>query len=467
MSHLVKSYPTSKLSLALITTTTLTAALTANVSLAAGLDRSGQDNTAFFQDGTYAETVYAYLDADVTGTDNNGTKIENIVETYDFARFGVKADVNDRVSVGILYDEPWGAAIRYNDDNTFTSQDADTSIKNLVNKKIPSVTNMASAIATEAYLRGNGKITEADALRNAMGVAQVAASTLGEGTNVEIRSNSLTALVGVKFGEKKNIQVYGGPVAQRLRGDLHLRGTSYSAATGYDHHVSPTIDMGYALGAAFYKPEIGLKAALTYRSKIKHETNIAENVPFANVFPEGSPPATAYESFYAANGKSTLKVDTPESYNLDFQTGLNPTTLATAHVRYVPWSNFKITPPAYNALTQTLLKKDLPIVDYSNDQWKVELGLAKRLNPKLAVSGNISWDSGAGNPVSSLGPIEGYYGAGLGAKYNVTDEWAVSLGGRYLWFGDAKASLASGATVGNFEDNNGYVVGLKLSYQDK
>ena len=53
---------------------TLTVAIAAlsiaSVTNAAGLDRSGQDVTAFFQDGTYAEAVYTYIDADVTGKDS-------------------------------------------------------------------------------------------------------------------------------------------------------------------------------------------------------------------------------------------------------------------------------------------------------------------------------------------------------------------------------------------------------------
>lgn len=89
----------------------------------AGLDRSGQDITAFLQDGTYAEAVYTYVDADVSGFDNavtsgastkenyvKGNATGNITEKYDFFRYGVKADVNNRVSVGVLYDEPFGGS---------------------------------------------------------------------------------------------------------------------------------------------------------------------------------------------------------------------------------------------------------------------------------------------------------------------------------------------------------------------
>jgi long-chain fatty acid transport protein len=53
---------------------TLTVAIAAfsvaSVASAAGLDRSGQDITAFLQDGTYAEVSYTYIDADVSGYDN-------------------------------------------------------------------------------------------------------------------------------------------------------------------------------------------------------------------------------------------------------------------------------------------------------------------------------------------------------------------------------------------------------------
>ena len=52
------------------TLTVAVAALSiASVASAAGLDRSGQDITAFLQDGTYAESVYNYIDADVSGND--------------------------------------------------------------------------------------------------------------------------------------------------------------------------------------------------------------------------------------------------------------------------------------------------------------------------------------------------------------------------------------------------------------
>ena len=56
---------------------------------------------------------------------------------------------------------------------------------------------------------------------------------------------------------------------------------------------------------------------------------------------------------------------------------------------------------------------------------------------------------------------------GLGAKYNVTENWAVSAGGKYLWFGDAKGVLPTGKIVADFQDNDGFILGAKISYQAK
>ncbi|MGP5549421.1 OmpP1/FadL family transporter [Psychrobacter namhaensis] len=390
------------------TLTVAVAALSvASVASAAGLDRSGQDITAFLQDGTYAEAVYTYIDADVSGKDSSDNKIDDIAESYDFFRYGVKADINETFSVGVLYDEPFGAAADYTGD-----------------------------IGDNNFIDANG-----------------------EGTNVEVRTESITGILGAKLGENKSFQVYGGPVAQRVKADVKLRGTAYEAANGYTTHISADQDYGWLAGVAYSKPEIALKAALTYRSEIEHNAPAAEVYPFVG----NLPPALGL----SVDRSSTIEITTPESVNFDFQTGINPTTLATAKVRWVPWSDFAIVPSLYNDVSKLSTEDDegLSLVSYDKDQWQVELGLAKRLTPALAVTGNVGWDSGAGNPVTSLGPIEGYYSAGLGAKYNVTENWAVSAGGKYLWFGDAKGQIPTKNVVSNFEDNDGFVLGMKLSYQ--
>ena len=432
----------------------------ASVTNAAGLDRSGQDVTAFFQDGTYAEAVYTYIDADVSGYDSanvnpgqndyeRGDKTGDIAESYDFFRYGVKTDINDTFSVGVLYDEPFGAAAEYTQSNFVASNNPQASGGELVGDGVDPQTAGAIALAE--------------------------ASTAGENTNVEVRSQSLTGILGMKFGANKNFQIYGGPVAQRIQSETKLRGLAYGPASGYTSNSNPDMDYGYIAGIAYSKPEIALKAALTYRSEIDHDIDISENYPIAGILAQGAalqqgatPAQAAAIGAAAANRNSNYEITTPKSVNFDFQTGINPTTLATAKVRWVPWSDFAITPPLYNDVSKRNYGPDgLDLVEYEDDQWQVELGLAKRVAPALAISGTVGWDSGAGDPTTSLGPVDGYYSVGLGAKYNVTENWAVSAGGKYLWFGDAKGRLPSGKIVGDFQDNDGYIAGLKLSYQGK
>lgn len=445
----------------------------ASVANAAGLDRSGQDVSAFLQDGTYAEAVYTYIDADVTGYDNayagmqdlnrfdKGKKIDDIAESYDFFRYGVKTDVNDSISVGVLYDEPFGAAAVYGGDNNFVSPTFNTATGGAALREagIKAKQTAGQAIAAGRNPQTDPAVQAAVAQLATLG-GEIASS--GEATQVEVRSYNLTGLVGAKLGN--GFQVYGGPAIQRVEGEVALRGSAYQTAAGYDARISPDDALGWVVGASYSKPEIGLKAALTYRSEIEHNNTIDEQMPALNYLPEAA--QIAAKQAIATNKVGKIDITTPESYNLDFQTGINPTTLATAKVRYVPWGDFAIVPPMYNGASKLNYGKDgLPLVDYDKDQWQVELGLAKRLTPALAVSGSIGWDSGAGDHTTSLGPIDGYYSVGAGAKFNLNKNWAISAGGKYLMFGDAKGIVPTKKVVSHFEDNNGYALGVKLSYQ--
>lgn len=528
------------------------ATLSAVSAHSAGLDRSGQDITGFLQDGTYADVIYTKIDADVSGKDTFQRETGDLAPSYDFFRYTAKTDINDRFSVGVMYDEPFGASVEYQGTNNFTgaanavASNTIASVANLgtlnrleqavetvekahadfenrvggganqpnvnnaylalaglfggsyeaVEKVIPLVGNVpAETIAqgleaqiaqsqpainagvalvqkglVDSSISGIDKATLANLLKNYSDSANrlVNAPTVlkyltsdNGGTKVDVHTKNITALVGMKLGEKRNVQVYAGPAIQKLNGEVHLRGNTYASASGYDANISTDTALGWVAGVSYSKPEIALKASLTYRSEIEHETSIAEYYPLA---PLVNLPLKQTTDF---------RVSLPESINFDFQTGLSAKhrLLGTAKVRYVPWGDFAITPPLYNQVSKTrpeFQKDGLNIVDYAKDQWSAELGLAKQVNDKLAVSGTVGWDSGAGNPATTLGPIEGYYSVGLGAKYNITPNWALSAGAKYLKFGDATAQLPDHTTkVGEFSGNDGYIVGLKLSYQQK
>ncbi|MEG0406589.1 MAG: outer membrane protein transport protein [Acinetobacter sp.] len=368
---------------------------------AAGLERSPQQIDALFEKGTYAEVGYTHISPDVTGTDSSGHKISDMAEDYQSLNYAVKTDLTPNLRLAVIYDEPFGAKVKFDGANNF--------------------------IAT------NRPAEDAN-------------------TRVDVQSKNVTALLG--YNLNKNVMIYGGPALQELEADVHLRGLTYAANSGYNNTFDD-IAVGWVAGMSYAKPEKGILASLTYRSEIEHKTTIHEDVPLAD----------RLGMDYSHSNQGTIT--TPESVNLNLQAGLNMTTAVFAKVRYVPWSNFAYYPPILKASTAAALGKGLPLVDYSDDQTAVEIGLGKRLTPKLAISVSGLWDSGAGDPAPTLGPVNGYWGAGLAAKYNINKKLAFSLGGRYMWFGDAKGETSDGRIVGDFQDNSGYIVGMKLSYSAK
>ena len=503
------SFKISSLALAVATLSTV------SIANAAGLDRSTQPSWAFTEQGTFAYVEHITIDPTVEGKDNQnafatkdnyqeGRNVPDMADDYQFLNFGAKADVNDTISVGAFFDQPWGADVEFSGDNNFVG--APTSIVNGIYAQaaaglqnagialpVTNATELQTAISTiqnqvtagqarldaandqlaraQAALAANPALApvltpQITALQQgiAAGTTQVAAgnqavktlstaqaasqnlSQVTGATNASISSQNFTGLLGVKLGEKKNIQIYGGPTIQRLEGDVHLRGNAYKTASGYDANITRDTAYGWMAGIAYLKPEIALKAALTYRSEIDHDVNMTENLPALGA---------------AGVGTNEITITTPKSVNLDFQTGINPTTLLTAKARWVPWSDFAIKPKIYGSASR------LNLVSYDDDAWTAEVGLGKKLSPQLAISGAVGYDSGAGNPITSLGPVEGNWNVGLGAKYNLTPEWAISGGVKYLMFGDAKAKLPDGSIVGDFQDNDGWVYGVRLSYQKK
>lgn len=475
------SFKISSLALAVATLSTV------SIANAAGLDRSTQPSWAFTEQGTFAYVEHITIDPTIEGKDNQnafatkdnyqeGRNVPDMADDYQFLNFGAKADVNDTISVGAFFDQPWGADVEYSGDNNFVGAptaiigantakvySGATQLLQAINPNATAVTSAAdytNAVNTVQntinYLNSVGQTTRATALADGLTALQTGAATASfvnnnlsqvtGATNVSLSSQNFTGLLGVKLGEKKNIQIYGGPTIQRLEGDVHLRGNAYKTASGYDANITRDTAYGWMAGIAYLKPEIALKAALTYRSEIDHDVTVTENFPALGA---------------AGVGTNEITITTPKSVNLDFQTGINPTTLLTAKARWVPWSDFAIKPTIYGKAS------GLNLISYDDDAWTAEVGLGKKLSPQLAISGAVGYDSGAGNPITSLGPVEGNWNVGLGVKYNLTPEWAVSGGVKYLMFGDAKAKLPDGSIVGDFQDNDGWVYGVRLSYQKK
>ena len=374
-------------------------------AFAAGMDRSGQSIAAFLQPGNYFEAGISVLDADVSGTTpealgNQATG--DMADSYYFPSAALKIQATDQISVGLLYDQPFGAKAGYSAPNA----------------------------GVNAFSFG------------------------GEGTAAEVHSDNLTLLFG--FQPNANWNFYAGPVWQDVKGDVYLRGMAYSSfAQGYDANMSSDDAFGWAAGFAYQIPEIALKASLTYRSEIDHELKTKESAanPMVNA------------GLGMAQSDITT-VTTPQSVNLDLQSGVMADTVAFLNVRWVNWDGFSITPPGYGfLLSQQTNRLADTLVEYNKDQWSATAGVGRKLNDKWAGNVSVGWDSGAGNPVSTLGPIEGYWNVGLGVQYSPAPNYFIAGGVKYFWLGDSKALTPLNNDVGSFDDNNALGYGLKIGYR--
>ena len=127
------------------------------------------------------------------------------------------------------------------------------------------------------------------------------------GSTADVDSLAVTGLV--KYTTPENLSFYGGLKVERLTGTVTIPFFGYSLTTDTD------TSLGYVLGAAWEKPEIAARVALTYTSEITHTLASTEN------------------------GLSTGTFDTtvPASLQLDFQTGVAADTLVFGSVRWVEW----------------------------------------------------------------------------------------------------------------------------------
>ena len=371
-------------------------------AFAAAMDRSGQSVSAFLQPGNYAEAGLMVLDPNVSGKDNNGVNTGDMASSYHSASAAVKIQATDNISVGLLFDQPFGAKAQYETgDNAFSN--------------------------------ANG------------------------GTSAEVTTENLTLLVG--FQPNANWNFYAGPVWQQAKGEVHLRSKGIAGAysifglDSYDATMKNEDAWGWAAGLAYQIPEIALKTSLTYRSEIKHKLHAKESLQ------------TNYAGQQATiNALSSLgeitEVTTPQSVNLDFQTGIMADTVAFANVRWVNWDGFSITPYAFGRIAS-----GKTLVEYSKDQWTINAGVGRKFSEKWAANVSVGWDSGAGNPVTTLGPTDGYWSLGLGAQFSPATNYFVQGGIKYFWLGNAQGMTASSDNVGQFKDNHAIGYALKFGYK--
>ena len=345
------------------------------MATAGGLDRSGQSVGILFEEGSYAEISYGYVDPSVSGTDPADTATGDMAPAYSLLAGGYKTDINDKISAAVIFDQPFGS-------------NADYPLSSMV----------------YSY------------------------------TTAELTSSAVSLVASYDVNE--NIVVYGGGSYQTMEATASLpfaAGNPAFDAGGYTVDADAGSGFGYILGAAYQIPDIALRVALTYRSEITSDHDTAEI------------------GVTEPTGDFITTVTTPQSLNLEFQTGVNTKTLVFGSIRWVDWSEFHLSPPDYTAAWPG------PLVDYDNDTITYSLGVGRKLTDNLSGAVTVGFEDTLGSDPSPLAPTDGYLSVGAGLTY-AFDNVEITGGVKYLWLGDADGP------AGTFADNNAMAFGLKVAF---
>lgn len=414
--------------------------MTTTVATAGGLDRSGQSLMAIYNDDG-ATLSFGYVSPSVTGTD--GTVEYDVGESYIQLGASYTRQINDQFTFGMIYDQPFGADIFYNDDptvGTLSGTKAALSSDALTAMGLYQITDRISVFGGVRAQRVGGEIAlNGTAYQGALGTAGVAAGSGIVGLTPEIlgaallgdptASGALAGLLGTTVGSP----LYTGTLTA-LGGEVATATAGLAASNGYQLLLEDDWGLGYSVGMAYEIPDIALRAAITYTSEVE-QNNVTS------------------EAILGAVTDSTVQFYTPQSVNIEIQSGIAEDTLINAGLRWTNWGDFDVIP--------TRLGSDLANLD---DSYRWSLGIARRFNEEMAGSITLTYEKAANDgTVSPLGPNDGQIGLSVGGRYE-KDGMTISGGINYTLLGDADAGVG-GQAVASFEGSSALAVGLQVAYE--
>lgn len=380
--------------------------LSASWAGAGGLDRTNQPVGILFEEGSYAELSFGFTSPTLEGVfPLNGASSGDVGESFVTPVLAFKADIDENLSYAVIFEQPFGADVSY--------ADADLDYPLL-------------------------------------------------GSEATFDSNSLTVLGRYRFDN--GFSVYGGPRLVETSAELTLAAAT-SSTTGYIYEGDFAVesDLGYVVGAAYERPEIALRVALTYSS----ETTFSNDSEFDLTV------LTPFGALPGAGSGALPEYSLPQSLNLDFQTGVAPGTLLFGSVRWADWSeteiNVLLPELALPGLSEAIGENLNPVVSYPDDYFTYTVGVGRQLTDKLSGAVSVIYEPGIttefsgapGTGGSNLSPYDGQLAVLLAGSYEVSDSLEIGGGIRFAKLGDV-----STRNIGaEFEDNSAVSVGVRIGYR--
>lgn len=347
--------------------------LTTAAAHAGGIDRSSLPLSVLFADGSTAHLGFSSVTPSISGTylpGLGGGSTDNMAESYRSLNFAVKMDLNDKLSAALFMNQPYGADANY---------------------------------------------------------------TGGAYTGLEAHwtSNEITAVFRYKLND--SFSVYGGVRNVTSKAEINippalLGGASYVATAASDSKV------GYLIGAAFEKPEIALRAALTYQSAITHDFATTETF---------TPGGTL---------NSVTEITLPQSVTLDLQSGIAANTLLFGSVKWSEWSKWHVDPALYHGAVGD------EVTGFDNDVITYQLGLGRKINDNLSVFARLGYEASTGGVASRLSPTDGMQSIGVGGSWT-QNNMKITGGIEYVTLGDAMDGSGT-----DFSGNTALGVGVAVDF---
>lgn len=275
-------------------------------------------------------------------------------------------------------------------------------------------------------------------------------SALLGGTNATVDTVAVTGVLRYKMDN--GFGAHAGLRYQTAEAEVELVGAGFGPASGYRGEFDRDSAVGWLAGLSWEKPEIAARVSLTYNSAIEHDFDTAESGPLID--PDGPGPLPELPLLA---GESTTSVKTPSSWNLEFQTGVAEGTLVFGSVRYVKWSEFRVDPERFEAVTGEGL------VDLE-DTTTFTLGVGRKFTDNWSGLASVLYETDTDGLVSPLAPYSGRKGITLGAVYTQGNV-KVTGGVSYIKLGDAdtRPEIAPGVGASEMRDNEAVAVGLRMS----
>lgn len=202
--------------------------VSASMVSAGGIERRGDPSQILFQKGkNYLEFSAASVHPTVSGSALPGVPAGptgNISNSYSSYAFGYKRELNDRVSLAFVIDEPIGASLSYTSPTAFFA-----------------------------------------------------------GSSAEVSSIAYNAMA--KYQVNERFSFYGGLRIVGVDGDITVT-SPVTVSSPYNLSVSKDYQVGYLAGVAYEIPDIALRIAATYESKTEHDFQDNTSTPFQVEIPQ-------------------------------------------------------------------------------------------------------------------------------------------------------------------------------------